>query len=146
MTTNARDLLLRAGWTPQRRVRVDDIVSRLLADDHDVVSPFRDVMAQFSGLAVTSEDGSQTLSFDMDEVLRRTDAGWCEAYGNEIGRLVTPVACERHMALLVDETGAFWGAIETQFGYMGDDIMQAIEWTLIEPPSAHPFDRRLPDD
>ena len=92
MTLSARELLLRAGWAPSRRVEVDHIIRRLLEDDHDVVAPFRDFMTQFAGLAVASEDGRRVLSFDMDRVRGLTGPGWCEAYGKGIGRLVTPVA------------------------------------------------------
>lgn len=139
-------LLSRAGWTPDRRVAVDDLVTRLRDGDHDIVAPYRDLMAQFSGLVVSSDDGRRTVEFEIDHVLAVTGPGWCEAYGEEIGRLVTPVARhDAHMVLLIDESGEFWGAYDDLYGYMGKDIFQAIEWLLIDPPAQHVLDRRLPD-
>lgn len=140
------ELLSRAGWTPERRVAVDDLISRLRADEHDIVPPFRDLMAQFSGLVISSVDGRRTVEFEMDHVLAITGPGWCEAYAEEIGRLVTPVARhDAHLALLIDESGEFWGGYDALYGYMGKDIFQAIEWLLIDPPAMHMLDRRLPD-
>ncbi|WP_255449065.1 SUKH-3 domain-containing protein [Cellulomonas sp. JZ18] len=146
MSHGALELLSRAGWTPARRVAVDDLIARLRDDDHDVVPPYRDFMAQFSGLIVGSDDTDRTLDFEMDHVLVITGPGWCEAYGEEIGRLVTPVARhDSHMALLIDESGEFWGAYDDLFGYMGRDIVQVVERLLIDPPGTHELDRRLPD-
>lgn len=139
-------LLSRAGWTPDRRVAVDDLISRLRDDEHDIVPPFRDFMAQFSGLVITSDDGRREMEFVMDEVLVLTGPGWCEAYGEDIGRLVTPVArYGAHLALLIDESGEFWGGYDALYGHMGRDIFQAIERLLVDPPGSHKLDRRLPD-
>lgn len=146
MTMSALELLLRAGWTPDRHVEVDHVVHFLLGESYDVVPPFQDFGARYLGLAVASEDGRSVLRFDMDEITALTNEGWCEAYGEAIGRRVTPVASlQGHAVLLIDETGAFWGAYDSEYGYMGDDIMQAIQWTLIDPPTAHKLDRELPD-
>ena len=146
MTQDALDLLKRAGWNPQRRVPVDDLVRRLRDADFHVVAPFRDFMAEFAGLEVSSEDGSRTLEFDIDRALVLTDSGWCAAYGEEIGRSVTPVACRgAHMTLLIDESGEFWANFDALYGYKGSDILQAVEVLLIDAPGSHMLDRRLPD-
>ncbi|QGQ19902.1 hypothetical protein GC089_12600 [Cellulomonas sp. JZ18] len=146
MALSALELLRRAGWSPDRRVPVDHLMSRLRDHGHDVVPPFRDLMAQFSGLVIRSEDGKRALEFDIDRALVLTDSDWCTQYSEEIDQTVTPVARQDpHLALLLDESGGFWGAYDDLYGYKGSDILQAIEWLLIDQPGSHKLDRSLPD-
>ena len=145
MAISAHDLLARSGWTADRRVEVGHVVQFLLEQGYDVVAPFENFATQYLGLRITSSDG-RALRFDMDEISALTDEGWCEAYGEEIGRRVTPVGgFGSHMVVLIDETGAFWGAFDPLYGYLGDDILQVIQWTLIDPPTARKLDHRVPD-
>lgn len=146
MTQTAIDLLKRAGWSPERRVPVDHLVSRLRDAGFDIVAPFRDFMTEFAGLEVSSEDGTRTLEFDIERALVLTDSEWCEAYSEEIDRSVTPVACRgAHMTLLIDESGEFWANFDDLYGHKGKNILQAIELLLVDPPGSHMLDRRLPD-
>ncbi|GEA87707.1 SUKH-3 domain-containing protein [Cellulomonas cellasea] len=142
---SAFELLHRAGWTQFRRVDVDETVSRLQASGYAVVPPYRELIAQLLGLVVLSEDGKNSLEFDMDGIAARTDAELCEAYGEDIGRAVTPVGFYSDMVLWVDEVGEFWGSFDLQYGRIGQNIQEVIQWLLVDPASMHMFDRRLPD-
>ncbi len=49
-----------------------------------------------------------------------------------------------HMTLVIDETGAFWGGFDAEYGLMGENIVDVIRALLIEPDS-RPLDRVVPD-
>lgn len=145
MTINATDLLARSGWTPDRRVDVDGIVAKLQADGHVIVPPFRELIAEYSGLVVASEDGRRTIDFDVAHAALQAHPGWCEAYAEGIGLPVTPIAIEGHSVLLIDSTGGVWGAFDDLYGYLGGDMLTGIASVLVDPPKLHPFDRVATD-
>ncbi|WP_196250701.1 SUKH-3 domain-containing protein [Cellulomonas sp. JZ18] len=145
MALNALDLLERAGWRHDREIDADPVVQRLRASGYTAVPPLRDFLTQFFGLVITSEDGSKSITFDLDSVEHLTDAEFCNEYGDAIGRPVTPVGVHSDMIIMIDAAGEFWAALDLDYGYMGKNIEQAVQWILIDPATMHMFDRRLPD-
>ncbi|MEV8027960.1 SUKH-3 domain-containing protein [Cellulosimicrobium funkei] len=142
--TSARELLLRAGWSSDRRVDVETMVGELEVAGHSVVPAARRFLEVFSGLMVTEDEGRRALRIDGHEAARHADPDWCKAYAEGIGRAVTPVGDYSHMTLVIDEVGAFWGGFDADYGLIGESIVEVVEALLIKPGSRQ-LDRTAPD-
>ncbi|ASR54118.1 SUKH-3 domain-containing protein [Cellulomonas sp. PSBB021] len=142
--TRAQELLLRAGWRSDRHVDVERMVAELDVAGYSVSLAAREFLEVFSGLVITDEEGRRALHIDGHQAARHADPDWCEAYAEGIGRAITPVGEYSHMTLVIDETGAFWGGFDAEYGLMGENIVDVIRALLIEPDS-RPLDRVVPD-
>ncbi|MFI2102920.1 SUKH-3 domain-containing protein [Isoptericola sp. NPDC019693] len=133
--TSAQDLLLRSGWTPNRHVDVEGMAAKLKAAGHLVIPTARVFLAEFSGLVIAYQEGRSALRIDGNKAALHADPDWCEAYAEGIGRAVTPVGEYSHMTLVIDESGAFWGGFDANYGLMGETITEVIQALLIDPGS-----------
>lgn len=141
---DASELLGRAGWEPGRRVDVAQAQADLAAEGIAVVPPAVAFLAEFNGLSVHSEDGRKVVRISGEEAGRHADPEWCEAYAEAIGRRVTPIGEYSHMVLLIDDEGAFWGAFDADYGYMGDTLLDVVQGLLVDP-GLRRLDRVVPD-
>jgi hypothetical protein len=137
-------LLQLAGWTPDRRVDVDEALTELGRAGHRLVAPAREFLAEYSGLTIALPDGSRVLRIDGLAAARGADPDWCSAYAASIGHAVTPIGEYSHMILVMDATGAFWGGFDADYGFMGDSIVAVVQALLVEPGSRH-LDREVVD-
>jgi len=99
---------------------------------------------EFSGLTVWGKDGSQCLTFDGEQALRRTDLAWSRAYSEDSGRTLLPVGEYSHAVILVDEAGCLWGGFDDLYGQLADSVVDLVHELFIEP--SRRFDRQLRDE
>lgn len=139
---DARELLERSGWTPDRHVDTDKMIRALEDAGHAVVPPARDLLANCSGLTIRHD--TRVLRIDGWKAARHADTDWCAEYAEDIGRAVTPIGEYSHMTLMIDESGEFWGGFDADYGSLGRTLLEVVRVLLVDP-GARRFDRVLPD-
>jgi hypothetical protein len=140
--TDARELLQRAGWSPERRVDTDEMLRALEGAGHVVVPPARELFANCSGLTIRHD--RRVMRIDGWEAVRNADTGWCADYAEGIGRAVTPIGDYSHMTIMVDESGEFWGGFDDVYGSLGHTLLDLVHGVVVAPASGR-LDRILPD-
>jgi hypothetical protein len=133
--TNSRDLIAMAGWTPDRRIDVGGELAELEEAGFAVVPSVVGFLEKYTGLTISSKDGTRTLLIDGRQAARHAGPEWCAAYAEAIGLSVTPVGEYSHMVLVIDATGRFWGGFDAAYGFLGDDIAEVVHGLLVEPGS-----------
>jgi hypothetical protein len=133
---DAEALLLKAGWSPERKADADDAARAWAAEGWEPPDAGRSLLSNASGLIVRARDGRE-LWFDGVRAVREWDPGWCRAYRAEAGRLLLPVGGYSHMMVLTDEGGGLWGGFDTEYGHVADSIAGLVQVLLLAPGSKY---------
>jgi hypothetical protein len=137
-------MLSSAGWFPGRVVGISRAERAYAGERLGLHEAARALLREFSGLTVWGKEGSQCLTFDGEQALRRTDPAWSRAYSEDSGRTLLPVGEYSHAVILVDETGCLWGGFDDLYGQLADSVVDLVHELFIEP--SRRFDRQLRDE
>ena len=140
---DAQSLLQRSGWFPGRRIDVTGDLASVMSGGFAVTPAAERFLEEYSGLVISWETNPNPLVISGREAARGVDAGWCEAYSEAIGLVLSPVGEYSNMTLYIDPSGELWGGFDTEYGQVGS-VLDVIRETFLEPP--RPFDRRLDRD
>ena len=111
---------------------VDEMLAELADAGHGLVVPVWGLLAKFSGLVIATEDGRRVVRIEGHEAARRANPDWCAAYAEGIDKAVTPIGEYSHMTLVIDESGAFWGGFDAEYGFMAIDVVDVVHALLVD--------------
>jgi hypothetical protein len=140
---DAETLLQRSGWFPGRRIDVAGDLAFIRSEGFAATPAAERFLEEYSGLVISWETHRNPLVLSGSEAARGVDAGWCEAYSEAIGLVLSPVGVYSHMTLYVDPSGGLWGGFDREYGQVGS-LLDVVRETFLEPP--RPFDRLLDSD
>lgn len=137
-------ILAQAGWFPGRKVDIARSVSLLDAAGYSISAAARELLHEYSGLIISSSDGSGAIWIDGERAATDIDPEWCNAYEEEAGVRLTPVGGYSHMALMADSRGNLWGGYDADYGCLAGSIGELVRVLLVDPVLVR-LDRRLTD-
>ena len=97
-------------------------------------------LQEYSGLTISWETNRNPIVISGREVAEGVDAGWCDAYSQALGMVLSPVGEYSNMTICVDPSGGLWGGFGAVYGHVGS-LLDLIRGTFLEPPK--PLDRHL---
>ena len=143
---DALQLLRSAGWQPGRAIDVAGERDALQREGYETTPAAEALLMEYSGLTVRGSHHDDPLVIDATAAARDVFPGWANRYSAAIGSTLVPVGQQSHMTLYVDEAGWLWGGFDTQFGYCGNDMTEAVRLLLLEPGWQLDRNLRPPDD
>lgn len=133
------DLLEKSGWTPDRRIDINDYIESELRLGGKVLQPARQFLEEFGDLEIKKDAGTSKkailnfkLSISNSETSSRGQKGWSEwlyRYEEYIGDKLCSIGLYvvNHTDLLMDTHGQVYGVFTEYVALMGKDGYEAIE-------------------
>lgn len=137
------ELLKASGWSPDRSVDIDPIVSILEAHHYTVYPAVKAFLREFYGIRIKHRDPSRKglyhLIFDPEWVLNPLTKHRSRLqYELEVSGLTCPIAKSHDyeaLHYLMDKAGKVYQADHYEgFSLVGNDILSAIDWVLNDRP------------